>query len=93
MLVSYLATRKTVLPFENLAEMYLNTEIRLALIPSTTYEDNFKYSTDPLFQNIYNERLKPHLEEYKDAVDMNDVIKFIINDFGTAMYDGYLPVR
>ena len=93
MLVSYLATRKTVLPFSNLAEMYFNTEFRLALIPSTTYEDNFKYSTDPLFQNIYNERLKPHLPEYADAVDMNDIIQFIKDDFSTAMYDGFLPVR
>ena len=90
--MSYLATRKTVLPFENLVEMYYDTDFRLALVPSTTYEDNFKYSTDPLFQKIYTERLKPHLPDYKDAVDMMDMIDFIREDYATAVYDGFIPL-
>ena len=92
MLVSYLATRKTVLPFTNLAEMYFDTNFRLALVPSTTYEDNFKYSADPLFQKIYKERLEPHLPDYAGAVDMMDMIDFIRDDFETAVYDGYIPL-
>ena len=93
MLVSYLATRKTVLPFGSLQEMYSNTPFRLALIPSTTYEDNFKYSRDPLFKNIYEERIKPHLEDYSSYENyLTDMVHFIREDFATALYDGYIPI-
>ena len=93
MLVSYLATRKTVLPFQTLEEMYLNTDFRLALIPSTVFEDAFKYSTDPIWSAIYEQRLKDHLPEYKDFPDhLFDMIHFIENDFSTALYDSYIPI-
>lgn len=93
MLVSYLATRKTVLPFSGIAEMYQNTEFRLALIPSTTYEDNFKYAQDPIFKGVYEDRIQPHLDEYSSYENyLTDMVYFIKNDFSTALYDGYLPI-
>ena len=94
MLVSYLATRKTVLPFHTLSEMYENTDFRLALIPSTSFEDSFKYSADPLWQKIYKERLQPHLQEYSDYPDhLSDMVNFLRNDYKTALYDGVIVLR
>ena len=94
MLVSYLATRKTVLPFHTLSEMYENTDFRLALIPSTSFEDSFKYSADPLWKKIYKERLQPHLQEYSDYPDhLSDMVNFLRNDYKTALYDGVIVLR
>ena len=94
MLVSYLSTRKTTLPFNTLEEMYRNTEIRLALIPSTSFEDQFKYSPDPFWRKIYEERLEPSLKEYSDYPDhMFDMVHFIKDDFETALYDAYFVIR
>ena len=94
MLVSYLATRKTVLPFHTLSEMYENTDFRLALIPSTSFEDSFKYSADPLWQKIFKERLQPHLQEYSDYPDhLSDMVNFLRNDYKTALYDGVIVLR
>ena len=94
MLVSYLATRKTVLPFHTLSEMYENTDFRLALIPSTSFEDSFKYSADPLWQKIYKERLQPYLQEYSDYPDhLSDMVNFLRNDYKTALYDGVIVLR
>ena len=94
MLVSYLATRKTVLPFNSLSEMYERTNFRLALIPSTSYEDNFKYSNDPLLSRIYKERIQPHLQEYKEYPDhLSDMTHFLRNDYKTALYEGAIVIR
>ena len=93
MLVSYLSTRKTVMPFNSIEELYLNTEFRIALIPSTTFEDNFKFSKDPLWSNLYKERIGPNIEEYKSYENyLSDMVHFIRTDFGTAVYDSYDPV-
>ena len=94
MLVSYLATRKTVLPFNSLLEMYERTNFRLGLIPSTSYEDNFKYSNDPLLRRIYKERIQPHLQEYQDYPEhLSDMTHFIRNDYKTALYEGAIVMR
>ena len=93
MLVSYLSSRKLVMPFTNVEDMYLNTDFRLALIPSTTYEDNFRYSKIPIWQNIFKERLEPHLKEYENYPDhLFDMLHFIRNDFSTALYDSFDPI-
>ena len=81
------------MPFTTVTDMYLNTDFRLALIPSTTYEDNFKYSKDPLWQQIYKERLQPHLAEYSSYENyLSDMVYFIREDFSTALIDGYIPI-
>ena len=90
LLVSYLTTRKTVMPFDSLTDMYLNTDFRLAVIPSTVYEDDFKFSKEALWQGIYNDRIKPHLTEYENH--SSDMVYFIREDFSTALIDGYIPI-
>ena len=93
MLVVYLASRKTVLPFTNVENMYSKTPFRLAMIPDTSYVDGFKYSLDPGWQKIYNERIEPHLQEYRDYPDhLSDMVNFIKNDYQTALYDGFVSI-
>ena len=94
MLVSYLSTRKAIIPFKTLTDMYLNTDFRLALIPDTSYKDDFKFSTNPIWQKIFKQRLQPHLQEYSDYPNhLFDMIYFIKNDFETALYESYAPIR
>ena len=91
MLVSYLSTRKTIMPFSGLADMHKNTNYRLAIIPSTTFEDTFRLSNDTLLQSIYQERFLPHRQEYLGyknyLVDMN---YFVREDGLTALYDSHI---
>ena len=92
MLVSYLATRKTVMPFAGLDDMYSNTNYRLALLPATTYEDSFRFSRDPLLKSIYEERFLPHREEYMNYENrLTDMAHFIREDSSTALYDSHIP--
>ena len=79
------------MPFSTLEEMYQRTDFRLALIPATSYEDNFKYSNDPIWKAIYAERLQPYLEEYKKHP--NDMVRLLKDDFTTALYESFIPVR
>ena len=94
MLVPYLASRKTIMPFTTITDMYLNTDFRLALIPETSLEDDFKHSTDPIWTKMYEERLEPHLKEYSNYPDhLSDMIHFIREDFSTALYESIAPIR
>ena len=78
------------MPFDSLTDMYLNTDFRLAVIPSTVYEDDFKFSKEALWQGIYNDRIKPYLTEYENH--FSDMVYFIREDFSTALIDGYIPI-
>ena len=73
--------------------MYAKTPFRLAMIPDTTYVDNFRYSQDPTWMKIYEERIEPHLQEYRDYPDhLSYMIHFIKEDPNTALYDGFIPI-
>ena len=72
--------------------MYANTEFRMAMIPDTTYVDNFRYSPDPTWGKIYEERIEPHLQEYREYPDHSYMIHFIKDDPKTALYDGFIPI-
>ena len=79
------------MPFTTIADLYMNTEFRLAVMPDTTYIDNFKYSTDPLFMSIYADRIEPHIQEYKDYPEhTSDMMYFIRDDATTALFDAYV---
>ena len=66
----------------------------IIIIPSTSLEDDFKYSADPIWQKIYKDRLEPNLQEYSNYPDhLSNMVHFIKNDFDTALYDAYLAIR
>ena len=96
MIVSFLFSRKIVMPFTDLDDMYFNApNFRLALFPNSIQEDIFKYSNLPVWQSIYKERVQPYLEEYIDYLTVNpsDLIHFIKDDFGTAVYSGTINTK
>ena len=81
------------MPFAGVEDMYSSTSFRVALIPDTAYEDDFRYSKESIWKKIYDERIRPHLQEYRDFPDILSYnIHFIKDDPNTALWDGYLPV-
>ena len=83
------------MPFTNIEDLYYNTNFRIALSPTSAPLDDFAQSADQLFQKIYEERVKPHLQEYMDypMITYTDIINFIRNDYKTAFYALHGPVR
>lgn len=63
-LISYLAIQKTHLPFNNLETLLSLTSNKIALLPGSAEEDEFRYSTDPLMQRAWTERIEPYLDEF-----------------------------
>jgi hypothetical protein len=51
MVISYLATRVIVLPFTSISELLDKSNFLIALQPGSSYEDAFKLSTDPIWQD------------------------------------------
>ena len=91
MLITHLTIRKTSMPFRTIEDLYYNTNFRISLLPNSAQEDDFAQSADPMFQKIYSERIKPHLQEYSayPIQSIKDNINFIQNDYKTAVYTLY----
>ena len=64
MLVTYLATRFTVLPFDGIATLVKNSNFKIAVSPGTSQNDAFKLSTDPLWKEAWQQRIEPFQEGY-----------------------------
>ena len=64
-LISYLSIQKTNLPFNNLETLLSLTSNKIALLPGSAEEDEFRYSTDPLMQRAWTERIEPYLDEFQ----------------------------
>ena len=56
MLISYLATRVKVMPFNDIADLVSNTDFRIILEPGTAMEDAFKNSINPDWQAAWIQR-------------------------------------
>ena len=64
-----LATRTISMPFRDLTDLVENTQFRIILLPGSSLEDDFKTSTDPIWQAAWTDRVKPHLEEHVAFTD------------------------
>ena len=91
MLISYLATRKIVLPFKNVEELIRTSNFKIALNPGSGAEDSFKYSTNPFWQEAWKERIEPDLQDYKGY--SANMIKFPKEDPSIALYDNFFSAR
>ena len=91
MLISYLSTRVTVLPFNNIPELISQSQFRIVLTPGSSYEDDFKTATDPDWVIAWNDRVKPHLDEFM-GVGVPGFAKTLETDAVTALYDNYFSV-
>ena len=52
------------MPFESLEKLLQATNFKIAIIPESAQEDNFKLSSDPIKRKIYNQRIKPYLYDF-----------------------------
>jgi len=91
MLISYLATRTISLPFKDITDLMINTQYRIILAPGTSYVDDFRTSTDPIWQAAWTDRVQPYLEEFVgyQVLDPRFTDK-IVNEELTAWYDIYI---
>ena len=87
MLISYLATRKIVLPFNNMEELIDKTSFKIAVMPGTSYEDTFKYATERAWKTAWTKRIEPFLSNYKD--NNGNMIQYPANDPNIALYDNF----
>ena len=89
MLISYLATRVITLPFKDIPDLVTNTEFQIILRPGSSREDDFKTSTDPIWQAAWTDRVKVHLEEHvgitnseiADKISKEDMSAWYVNYF------------
>jgi hypothetical protein len=90
MLVSYLATKVIILPFNTLPELIRDSDYRIAVTPGSSQEDYFKFSKDPDWVVAYTQRITPYLEEYS-IVANGTIMDMSILDSGTdtAVYMDY----
>ena len=91
MLISYLATRVTVLPFNSIPELITNSPFRIILTPGSSYEDAFKTSRDPDWMVAWTDRVQPHLAEFL-GLGTSTFVELLENDDVTALYDNYFSV-
>ncbi|XP_059085839.1 glutamate receptor ionotropic, kainate 5-like [Tigriopus californicus] len=91
MLISYLATRVIVLPFESLQGLVEGSDFRISLTPGSSYMDAFKQSQDPLWQKAWKDRIETNLATYPKSTD--DHTKSILRDTSLAYYDNFFAVR
>ena len=56
MLVSYLAARVTVLPFNDIADLVSNTDFWIIVLPSSAMANEFENSLNPVWQTAWTER-------------------------------------
>ena len=56
MLISFLATRVIVMPFNDIPKLVSDTDFRIILKPSTSFEDAFKFSLNQDWQAAWIQR-------------------------------------
>ena len=91
MLISYLATRVIVMPFTDIAELVSNTDYRIILMPSTSFEMAFKFSRNPDWQAAWIDRVQPHLEEHR-GFGLVELSGKLATEEGSALYYNYFSV-
>ena len=87
MLISYLAIRKTVVPFTSMDELVDKTSFKVAVWPGTLSEDTFKFATEKAWQTAWTDRIEPYLDNYAD--NGGKMIKYPANDPNIALYDNF----
>jgi hypothetical protein len=94
MIISKLSSQVIVLPFHSIAEMVKTNDYRLYAEPGTYHVDAFKLSTDPVWNQAWNEKIEPSLEEFKHMKGIEKAIEFAIKSnptlavYGTVFHVG-----
>ena len=68
MLISYLSARTITLPFKSIEELILKSDHKIFLRPYSTQMDSLRYSSNPILQRGFTERVEPNLPFYVDLL-------------------------
>jgi hypothetical protein len=90
MLISFLATRVITLPFTSIKELLDKSDFLIAVNPGTSYEDAFKLSTDPLWQDAWQNRIRDYLDDYNHLID--GLIQIPRDNPSIALYDNFYAI-
>ena len=90
MLVSYLSTRFTILPFKDINGLMM-TDYKIGVKVGANQQDYFRLSKDPLLQKAYKERIEPNLDQYPASYD--EFIVALLKDESLALYGPRTEVR
>ncbi len=71
--------------------MIEKTDTKIALVPNSASEDEFKQSTDPLWQRAWKERVQPNINNYPMTV--SELMRFTVENSGYAFYNVYSSGR
>ena len=63
-LYSFLATRRSYLPFRSLNDLDKTSQYKLLTPKGTFLLDLFRYSNDPLYKKVWEEKMKPYVDEF-----------------------------
>ena len=91
MLISYLATRITVLPFYSIETLIKNTDYKIAMLPGSSYEDSFRYTTNPVWKQAFKQRIEPYLDQYSAAGE--NIMDFVTNHTDYALWNDEITIR
>ena len=74
MLISYLAVKKTELPFQTLNELAEMPKYKLVVGAGTEHFDRFKYSNNSLYQKLWKEKIEPYADNLPSYTDLAKVV-------------------
>ena len=63
MLISYLTTQDTYLPFTELEDLYYKTDYKVVVLPKSAYMQSFQIGND-LEKAIWKERIEPYMKAF-----------------------------
>ena len=69
MLISYLSARTITLPFKDIEGLMLKTDSKVFVLPYSAKMDSFRYSSVPILQRVYTERIEPNLPFLVDFLE------------------------
>ena len=73
-LYSFLATRRSYLPFRSLNDLAKTSQYKLLTGKGTYLLDLFRYSNDPLYTKVWEEKMKPYVDELPLYEDLATVL-------------------
>lgn len=91
MLISFLAVKTKALPFNNLLNLMQDTNLKIALLPGTSFADTFRLSPDSLWRTAWTERIEPSLNTF--PTDKESLVELIISDRMYTLFDNYYSIK
>ena len=91
MLISYLSTRVTPIPFDSIQGL-LDSSYSFYAKPGSSFWDSFQFG-DTTWKNVFQQKLKPFEEEYIDyMMNTEDYFAWVLEDGDRALYENFFAV-